>query len=550
MSSINKIRNILSNLQFILQHYSDEQLLNETLWIDETECSFRRLKRVFPTYPIKVFQNAYTTRINRAIANNPTLIDELKKRWIDHFMSVDDNTRMFMVSLFLLTNLYDDSVSKMIMDYAYNCENQSNRFWTAMNVSRLTFHAQTGYYAGFYNDRKMILGKIAEESNVSVPIKSQEESPKRKLCVITYLLSPSIKNSMQRVSMMFANNLSSYYDETLVLCLDSCYAAPCEYRDAYTSLYRIPSSNDHYNEIKNLFDSRISVKIAKGKTRKERMQNAMNDLYSFNPTLIVDISDEYSPLSYYYSRDYYTAYFPLRGSASSQFFCSFIGDRDRIADSNDKYLNNVNIGNVIEWVFPEFVPENKGDMTRSQIGISDDAFCIVSIGNHNSYSDVFVDAICSVIKKNDRMVWLLVGSDVSKTFYEKYKPLFDSNRIIEWGYEDNLMGLCKECDVLLRYNMTGGSGGTAIAAMQGIPIVMTNFICDASRWLGKDYSSCVDYDDLAEELVRLYNDKDYYNQRRQITMKLVNAITDCEEKWKNLNDLITEEYIKWKNTNG
>ena len=116
--------------------------------------------------------------------------------------------------------------------------------------------------------------------------------------------------------------------------------------------------------------------------------------------------------------------------------------------------------------------------------------------------------------------------------------LFENKQIIEHGYEKNLSALCAVCDVVIRSNQTGGSGGTAIAANQGLPIIMTNFMCDASRWLGNDYSNIDNYHDLMQELLRLKNDNTYYKQKQIITKKKIDYAIDAIPRWKELAEII------------
>ena len=94
--------------------------------------------------------------------------------------------------------------------------------------------------------------------------------------------------------------------------------------------------------------------------------------------------------------------------------------------------------------------------------------------------------------------------------------------------------------------MTGGSGATAIAAMQGLPIVMTNFICDSSRWLGLEYSSIDNYHDLALEIQKLYSDKAYYEERKQVALTLVEKAVDSKEKWEDLHNILNSACERWK----
>ena len=105
--------------------------------------------------------------------------------------------------------------------------------------------------------------------------------------------------------------------------------------------------------------------------------------------------------------------------------------------------------------------------------------------------------------------------------------------------------LDKIVDVVLRQNVTGGSGGTAISAMKGLPIVMTNRFCDASRWLGMDYSDIETYEGLMVEIQRLKSDKEYYIHRQDLVKALVSAAVDSDEKWNELFRLLVEAEEKW-----
>jgi len=544
------IKSFLSGLQLKIKNYPDEELLYNSSWIDDLERRYRNIKRIIPKYPVKVFLGGYINRINNKVVNDNDLKECIKQRWIDHFCHSDDGIKMFMIPIFVLSNMYDNEVSKLALDYALLCENKDNKYWITIDSSRITFRTQSGFYSGFYRDRKKAFKQIAENGSFIIPSIDKNSLHKKRLCILTYLLSPSVHNSMQRVAMMFANNLSKYYDETMVISIESCFSSSSECRGACRSIYNIRSSSKDLRKIQNMFDNDISVRIAHGKTYTSRLQNAIDILYSFNPEVIVDLTDEYSPLSYFYSKDYYTAYFPLRGSISSSYFSSLIGNLDNIADFNNKYENIIDANHVIEWNFPEYLPTKKDEITRKEIGIDEQAFIIISIGNHISYSAAFIDEICRILVLNASMVWLLVGSNIPQYLSEKYSELINKKRIIDWGFEDNLSGLCKSCDVLLRYNTTGGSGGTAIAAMQGLPIVMTNFVCDASRWLGKDYSHLNSFKELADEIEKLYGDRSYYDKRQKITLELVNNIIDSPEKWEDLNNKLTADYKEWKTYHG
>ena len=90
--------------------------------------------------------------------------------------------------------------------------------------------------------------------------------------------------------------------------------------------------------------------------------------------------------------------------------------------------------------------------------------------------------------------------------------------------------------------MTGGSGATAIAAMAGLPIAMTNYLCDPSRWLGVDFHSDIStYRDLTNYIVELSVNKDFYNSEKNKVLSLINDAIDTPEKWKALAQILKGE---------
>ena len=70
------------------------------------------------------------------------------------------------------------------------------------------------------------------------------------------------------------------------------------------------------------------------------------------------------------------------------------------------------------------------------------------------------------------------------------------------------------------------------------PIVMTDFLCDAIRWIGHDYSDLHTYDDVANELEKLYLDRDYYLKKSAIAYERVMKATNLKEKWRELSEII------------
>ena len=171
-----------------------------------------------------------------------------------------------------------------------------------------------------------------------------------------------------------------------------------------------------------------------------------------------------------------------------------------------------------------------------------DKFIVVSIGNNSCFTNDFIDEMINIMTLDNDIIWMLVGNNgLSAHMKNKGELLIQKNRIIDRGYENHLASLCSCCVIVLRSNQTGGAGGTAIAAQQGLPIVLTTFLCDAMRWLGDDYTNINNYHDLMQEILRLKNDDNYYKQRQMITKKKIDYATDSNSRWEELANILLDK---------
>lgn len=461
----------------------------------------------------------------------------LKKLWLDYFKETsDENIKMALSKLFYLCNLIDDEVTENIIRFAQTTSNHSYRYWTTMDISYMTFISQKGTYPNYYQDRKNLLKQIAQENYFYIEPQQPRKNINDCLCIITHQLEPNLYHSIQRVAVMISNELYSKYKEIQIICLDSFYISPKEETDI-NMVFTHDYSYEHSKEITDFYKDNVKVYSPVGETFKERLQNVLNKITEINPNVILDMSDEFSPISYNYSQCYKTIYMPIRNYVSSSFFSYFLTHKEFTRKINKLYSDIININAIKEWYIPEYIPEKKELFTKSKLGFSDDKFIIVSIGN-NSFDSEFIDKFSILLKQQPNIIWLLVGTPATEYMHTCLKEFFRKQQVIEWGFESNLSGLCNACDIALRPNYSGGSGGTAIAAQMGLPIVMTSYICDASRWLGPDYSQIDTYQVLVNEIEKLYTNHDYYLERQRITSDKVKMATDAASKWTELANIL------------
>lgn len=537
------IKKVLVKIPYVIVHIDKSNITQVDECLPRLIRGYKRLLWFLPDYPFKYYIAAYSQIIIKETSKDIEKKEKFQTELLSFFYKNGIKEQMFTWCFLSECKLIDNTIIKKIMDHIISCEDAGERYWLCMDISYTTFREGVGFYKDFYIDRKKILQKIAEETNLK-KLPQKRDTNGEKICIITYQLFPDIHNSVQRVCSTFANRFSCYSKQVLVLCLETTYKTRAEKKKYYTNC-RTPKSSKYLKKIASFFNDNVLIQYAVGSNYKERAQDGLDKLFLFNPSIIIDLSDEYSPFSYIYSKQFFTVYFPLRRGISSQGFNKIIISKNTFKIENEIFDNIIEGEPILDWCFPEYVPKDMGNYQRSEIGLPQDSFVIISIGNNGAFENELVNAMRNFLLLEKKCVWLLVGFPASEYLRETCVNLIEERKIIEWGYEKNLLGICSVGNVVLRQNITGGSGGTAIAAMKGLPIVMTNKGCDASRWLGYDYSNISDTQGLIDEIKRLKEDSIYYQQKQNQVLNLVNKVIDTEEKWKDLYDMVIQSRRDW-----
>lgn len=533
MTKVNRIiKKCVISCLTVLFKASFEDIANDSIVFSNQVMLYKKIIKFFPFIKFefafnKIIENVVEMKADPKMANQANLI------FSQLFANGNDDVKITIVKLLYFTQLLTDENCKKIMDYALHTNNPDYRYWITQDISRITFRLQSGFYPDYYNDRNKLIEKIAKESGFDRASKKTNHKS-NKICIICSMLDKSIANSTQRVVKMVTDGLADYFDEIQIVTLDVFSPSKSEKRKLCTSFPR-KASVEYSKQIEALLNNKkIKIHYSMGKNYRERMQDALYTIDSYNPDVILDMSDEYSIISYQYSKDYYTVYLPLRGGASSLFYTKILSLKWKAEISNNRF-KCIDLDRIEEWIFPEFVPKSDGEYLRKEYKLDDKDFILVTVGNNTgSCTDDFINAVVRILKEHENIKWILVGEKGPAYLHLNYKSYLDNCKIIEWGYESNLSALYKMCDVLVRPNMTGGSGATAIAAMNKIPISMTSYLCDPSRWLGVDFSKCDTYEQQLEDVMHMYHDKEYYLQRSEVSYNLVMKVVDEKIAWKSL----------------
>lgn len=532
------LKNMLIKFPVLFYKFKVEELVFDIEWIDKLAKLYLKTIKIIPKYPINIFFKSYIDLVINYVNENNFQEDKIIENWLEKSVNLNDDSKVIMFNIMYLCNLINDESMKALYNFLSNTSNKYYRYWLTMDMGRMTFRLQKGFYDDYYIDRRSLLEKIALESNLKIN-KIETKEKRKKLCIVTFLLDNSIYNSTQRLAMMLTEGLKNYYDEIAVISLESFGISIYDY-GKITTLLPFPRAIKKSKKIKKMFDEKVKIFYLKEKRYEKRFQEALDYIYSYNPTTILDMSDEYSVISYYYSKDFPTYYLPLRSNVSSSFFSNILVDKFSYNILNKKY-KSVEEKKVCDWIFPEYVPDKTIKYERKELGLLENSFIIITIGNNSVIDEELAECMNDLLINKRDIVWLLVGNSAPDFMHKRYQSLFDDKRIIEWGFEKNLASLCEICNIHLRLNNTGSSGATAIAVQQGLPIVMTNFICDPMRWLGYDYSNLTNWNQVIEEIMQLYTDKQYYLQKQKQVLDKLKKATNLNEKWKELYLILSQD---------
>lgn len=517
--------------------------LEKLSYIKKISLLYNTIHKIIPSYPIKY----YIARVLKIIEEGTEQeIEIIRSAFLLMWPECNDDLKMFLSKIILLSKILDNNTCKEIISFANLTKIIEYRYWTCLDISESTFVLQSGIYPEFYADRKVTMKKIAAEGNYNIPSISTTDN-KSRLCIITYTLDKDRFNSVQRVAMMISDGLKKYYDETYVITLDSFFVSSKDRNKINTiSHFQYVFSERMSEDINALFGDGVTVIYPPNTSYHERFQYVINKIYSINPEIIIDITDEFSPISFLYSKDYLTYYIPLRVGASSSFFTHIDSSIQRYTEMNKRF-HCFEKEVPVDWGnFPDSVPEKNVNYSREDFGVDRNSFLIITIGKcEQCCKDSFSQEIGQMLLCHKEMVWMIIGGKAPSYLHKNYSVLFDDRRIIERGFESELRSVCEIADILMRVNTTGGNGATVIAAYCGLPIAMTNYYCDPMHWLGTDFSSIADPHELMEYIVNLSENQELYERESKRSIKLASKVIDNETIWErfaNTLNKIKESY--------
>ena len=454
------------------------------------------------------------TKYKNTHSSTPFIDQIIKEYLTKQHEKQDERTSLCILRLIYEFETENNLLCNNALEIVSKTNNPVIKYWLIQNIETFIFWRTLTIPSNYYTLRKNWIKEFCLSifDSKSLPVKKDRINGKKKLCIITYLLGDSLRNSAQRVLNMLTNNIDKSFFDISVVCLDSFFCR----EDNITNITFWKNSYSFKNKSKSLLHKDTKIYYCNSKSIISKMKSSLEIIYNINPDLIIDMSDEYSMTSYFYSKDFTTLYLPLRGRVTSS-YCTIYksSDYSETTKQNLYYNNVLSNTKIIEWSFPEYIMNSEKKYTRKEVKLPNDSFILVSAGALPQDDISFYSTMIEILDSNSDFLWIIIGTTIPKIFSDNYSKYFEEKRIIEWGFEDNLDSLYRICNVFVNPNKTGGSGTIAIAAQQKLPIVITTFPSDAMRWIKKE--NCLSgYNQYKNEILKLYNDKNYYKNKSNL----------------------------------
>lgn len=409
------------------------------------------------------------------------------------------------------TALFDKEMCSLYMRYIRQIDNIELKYLLATEISFLLFRRPQDLYDNYYIDRREILKDICKSLNLKIGNVKDRANNKKKIAIMTRTLYGETC-SVTKMVILYANILNSAGYEVTIFPNDFYIKNDLPIKPQVMPIGKSRIYKEYHRA--NL-DNNINIKYADDNTETEqlsdRMQKLLDSVTEYNPDCIIDMSDETNVLSYILYKHFPILYIPMRGYASSMFFHKFIAKDKGIAIKENLIYNSIPEQKLLDILIAVDYPKAKRKINRSEFGLKNDDFVMVTVGNRLEYefSDEFADKICKLINNTDTLKWIIVG--VTKEKLKKYKTIIDNPKVILLDYEKDLMALYEICDIYVNPERTGGGTSILWAMKMGLPIALTNRVySDISKWVAPFKNNTIQ--DMCDYILSLKNNKTKYEK--------------------------------------
>lgn len=268
------------------------------------------------------------------------------------------------------------------------------------------------------------------------------------------------------------------------------------------------------NEVAEIFHEEVELKYAKGKDVIDKMNDHINNIIQYMPKCVFVFDVNSGCVSEGLDGIVPTILVPTtyQGTFNTANCIAFY-DKKGYLSQNNRWMDRISNYPTVFETIPGLTPyAHTKSYRRSELGFCDEDFLIVTVGNRLPYEikDEFVDAICELLRGEEVVKWVLVGTKCITYIDEKYRGFVNSNRIVYLEYIEELFSFYKICDLYVNPNRIGGGTSVLWAIQAEIPVLMCNYDSDGKCYIGEERTVQGDYSDLVNEIKKIVNSTVYY----------------------------------------
>lgn len=429
----------------------------------------------------QIFNDFWTNSCGRVeylkyIYNDIKLLSDKEKKKLFSDMIVEISSlkdKILLIRIFMQSGYFDSNMLKLMIVYANHISDLETRYMLLSDIALYSVHFGRSIYKGFFEEMHTSYRDLVIQYKLRIPVKKKE---KRKRAVI---LTSALYN-VDEYSMVVrhAKKTQEQGYEVCIICLDiRKWYEGISFIKPYDDCYCRYSSKKYEVIHRNCIGNKIKVKYIDGESILERMQNSVDMVFDFNPSIILDMSDELAPQSYIFNQFFDVYYYPWRMQCSSMFFKKLMVTSKKRAYQYSKYYNNYKL-NLQEYSFAFLEPLPKRRHFRRDYLLKDNDCVMVTVGKrlNTEMEKSFIDDVCQLIYNHINTVWLLVGIDSNYYIKTKYKDLVTQNKIEFMQYEEDIAGLFEICNIYVNPPRTGGGRSIRSAIQMKVPVVINDEI--------------------------------------------------------------------------
>lgn len=292
---------------------------------------------------------------------------------------------------------------------------------------------------------------------------------------------------------------------------------------------------EKYSSVSNMYYEDVQIPFAqcdRGLPNINMMKELILELREMRPEVIVSIGEDI--FSNVINDMIPVCSIPLQAKLSRNFTKYLVHYNEITADEMSwmkKYFYSDE--NIVPLKLP-FRIEYSDGITRSDMGIPTDSFCLVVIGNRLEIelTDDFLQTIENIIAKTNA-IFLTIGHLDCESKYLKYPHI--SNNSIHLEYTQKLLAVCSITDLYINPPREGGGTSAIYAMAAGKPVVTLNF-GDVYKNCGFEFS-VENLQELGNQTLRYIEDKEFYYRMTDLAIKRAKEFEKVED---NINELLSE----------